>query len=294
MKTIKLYPILLLVLGGFLFGAPRASAMVADSNGCTASAGFTFNVNGSSVTFTSTSSGVNNPIYQWSFGDGGWSLSQNPTHNYNGSGSYLVCLTYRDPNDSTCFDMNCQYVTITGSSSGCSAAFTYPQDSSGCTSSLCVSFTNLSTPATGFMYWNFGDGGFSNQKNPTHCYAQKGNYQVLLIVGDSTCTDSLYMQICVDGLTGLKEELEREAAFNMFPNPANGYTNIQYTLNEKAQVRLSAVDVTGREVAVLENSQQAEGAHNVNFNTSSLANGIYFLRMEINNALSSKKLIVNQ
>ena len=32
--------------------------------------------------------------------------------------------------------------------------------------------------------WNFGDGGTSNQRNPTHDYAAGGHYEVLLMVTD--------------------------------------------------------------------------------------------------------------
>ena len=46
----------------------------------------------STAQFFSTSSQITNDWY-WSFGDGGTSYSENPTHNYNGPGYYLVNLT---------------------------------------------------------------------------------------------------------------------------------------------------------------------------------------------------------
>ena len=37
--------------------------------------------------------------------------------------------------------------------------------------------------------WNFGDGTYSNQKNPTHYYSQEGNYEVCLEVSDPKFED---------------------------------------------------------------------------------------------------------
>ncbi len=60
-----------------------------------------------------------------------------------------------------------------------------------------VTFTNLSTPATGSTYaWNFGDGGTSNIANPTHIYLTQGVYNVRLITFHPPCTpDTVIKQI---------------------------------------------------------------------------------------------------
>ena len=56
---------------------------------------------------------------------------------------------------------------------------------------LSVSFTDLSTGATGWS-WTFGDGGSSTSQNPTHVYTSAGTYSVTLQVtnpvGNSTKT----------------------------------------------------------------------------------------------------------
>jgi PKD repeat protein len=55
------------------------------------SAGFTVAVDGSSVTFTNTS--TNATSYSWDFGDGASSTDENPVHTYAANGSYTVKLT---------------------------------------------------------------------------------------------------------------------------------------------------------------------------------------------------------
>lgn len=55
-----------------------------------------------------------------------------------------------------------------------------------------LSFINTSTGAFLTAAWTFGDGGTSNQYNPTHSYNQTGNYTVRLIVTDASgCKDTL-------------------------------------------------------------------------------------------------------
>jgi hypothetical protein len=52
-----------------------------------------------SITFSASVSGGANPkTYAWTFGDGGTSTAQSPTHSYNKAGTFAVSLTVRDTN----------------------------------------------------------------------------------------------------------------------------------------------------------------------------------------------------
>jgi PKD repeat protein len=74
-------------------------------------ANFTVGGTGLYHSFTSTSTG-NPTSYSWTFGDGGTSTLQNPTHTYAAYGTYQVCLTVSNSfgNDSTCHMV---YATMT-------------------------------------------------------------------------------------------------------------------------------------------------------------------------------------
>jgi hypothetical protein len=54
-------------------------------------AAFTYNVNGSTVSFNNSS--LNATDYTWDFGDGETSTSVNPTHTYEANGEYTITLT---------------------------------------------------------------------------------------------------------------------------------------------------------------------------------------------------------
>lgn len=64
-----------------------------------------------------------------------------------------------------------------------------------------------------------------------------------------------------------------------YPNPFNPSTAITYDVQQSGMIRLSVYDMLGREVAVLVNGVQPAGAHNVNFNASAMASGLYVYRL---------------
>lgn len=158
---------------------------VAGGSGCNAMFTATTVPGSTLVSFIDQSSG--NPTnYYWSFGDGGTSTLQNPTHAYNGNGPFLVCLTITDSAQG-CTDTYCDSLFL-NNGSGCQAFFTASTNPVGNT----VSFTNGSTPANATYLWNFGDGTTSTLANPTHTYANPGVYTVCLTVssGFLGCSDT--------------------------------------------------------------------------------------------------------
>ncbi|KAA3614966.1 MAG: tandem-95 repeat protein [Calditrichaeota bacterium] len=61
-----------------------------------------------------------------------------------------------------------------------------------------------------------------------------------------------------------------------YPNPFNPSTTIQYNLPKQSQVQLIIFDVSGKKVATLVNMVQQAGSFSINFESSSLASGLYF------------------
>ena len=122
--------------------------------------------------------------WQWNFGDGSTSSERNPSHTYAASGRFDVVLLVTDddgaadtrthtadpeappppaPNEPphADFDVHCDELTCTFEDKS--------QDDDG---------------AIAGWHWIFGDGATSNEQNPVHTYAERGQYDVLLTVTD--------------------------------------------------------------------------------------------------------------
>jgi len=77
-----------------------------------------------------------------------------------------------------------------------------------------------------------------------------------------------------------------------YPNPFNPSTTIKFELPKSSEVRLSAYDMLGREVSVLVDERRDAGVHEVKFDGSRLASGVYFYRLQAGDYVASKKMLV--
>ncbi|MBA3520973.1 MAG: PKD domain-containing protein, partial [Gemmatimonadales bacterium] len=144
---------------------------------------FTASCDGLTCGFTDTSSDGDGSVtgWSWDFGDGGSSTARNPSHTYGSGGAYEVTLTARDDGDATGTVTQTVTVTAPPPNSAPTAAFT-----ESCSGLTCT-FTDGSSDGDGTVRgwsWNFGDGGSSTERNPSHTYAADGSFEVTLVATD--------------------------------------------------------------------------------------------------------------
>ena len=128
--------------------------------------------------------------WAWGFGDGTSQTVTTPTvsHSYSTPGNYPISLIVTDLNG--CTNAITETVVIVPPPTPSFMA----NPVSGCSAPLSVTFTNTSISSGATTYsWHFGDGGTSNQTNPTHTYTVNGSYTVTLIVNQNGCIDSIVM-----------------------------------------------------------------------------------------------------
>jgi len=77
-----------------------------------------------------------------------------------------------------------------------------------------------------------------------------------------------------------------------YPNPFNPNTTIKYELPKSSVVKLSVYDMLGREISVLINDRRDAGVHEVKFDGSNLASGVYVYRLTAGDFVQSKKLVI--
>jgi len=80
------------------------------------------------------------------------------------------------------------------------------------------------------------------------------------------------------------------ALLQNYPNPLNPSTTIQYTLPHRSRVVLSVFNALGQKVVDLVNGDIDAGYHEVQFNGSQLASGVYFYRLQAGAFVQTKSL----
>ncbi|MEP1152258.1 MAG: T9SS type A sorting domain-containing protein [Balneola sp.] len=82
------------------------------------------------------------------------------------------------------------------------------------------------------------------------------------------------------------------AKFNLeqnYPNPFNPSTSISYSLPTSSNVTISVYDISGRKVStLLSNQSTSAGTHQINFDATNLASGIYLYRIDANSVAENR------
>lgn len=165
--------------------SPEALFSTVDTFGCSPPYTATF-TNNSPVT-----SGIN---FQWNFGPGNGTYNgvNPPPVSFNTSGSHTITLiaTNSISNCSDTFSI-ANMVDV-----GHQVAFDFTPES-GC-KNVVVSFTDESPDAADNVVWDFGDGTFSNDPNPTHQYTNPGCYYVKLSRQIDGCWSEKISPTCIN------------------------------------------------------------------------------------------------
>jgi PKD repeat protein len=132
--------------------------------------------------------------WSWDFGDGGYSIEQNPTYMYSASGTYIVTLTVTEIGPDGCQNSISHTIYVNDAPQ---TDFDYQNTCQGDS----TYFTDLSYSQNGFIVgwqWDFGDGSTSIEQDPIHYYLNNDSYVVTLISTDNYgCSDTLSQWIQV-------------------------------------------------------------------------------------------------
>jgi hypothetical protein len=85
---------------------------------------------------------------------------------------------------------------------------------------------------------------------------------------------------------------QKSALEQNYPNPFNPSTIINFSLTKSGQVTLSVYDLLGRQVSELVNDRREAGVHEVTFDGSNLASGMYFYRLQAGDFVATKLLLL--
>jgi len=147
-------------------------------------------------------------------------------------------------------------------------------------------------PSTTYK-WNFGDGDSTNGHSPSHLFPKNTTYSVSLkIIDTNECTNQhdSSLNITKSGIDLYKTDIIN---LSINPNPFASQFNIQYNLPRNSNIEMALCDLTGKEIALILNENQAFGNHQTEINTDNyhLAPGMYILKFKTDYSYESKMIV---
>ncbi|MEE4311062.1 MAG: T9SS type A sorting domain-containing protein, partial [candidate division KSB1 bacterium] len=96
-------------------------------------------------------------------------------------------------------------------------------------------------------------------------------------------------------VAGNEFEAYRPGEFTLYanyPNPFNPSTVISFHVPEESDVSIAIYNVLGEEVALIHNSVQEAGVHEITWDASDLPGGVYFVRVALDGVSKTGKMMV--
>lgn len=140
--------------------------------------------------------------------------------------------------------------------------------------------------------WIKGTTNIAGATNQTYTATTKGTYKVIVTNSNGcskTSTGAKVTKSCKE--PGIESEL-LIAELNIFPNPAEDLTTIQFTLTQSSHVTIKIFDMSGKEMETVLNSDADQGVHSLQFNVHQFAKGMYVIRMITGSVIENEKLLV--
>lgn len=188
-----------------------------------------------------------------------YSNNENKTFNIVPSGATFVCLRFSSFNTEASWDLVKVYNNING------------------TGTLLGTFSGSSIPAnvtsnTGKMSIRFTSDANTTSSGWTAIWNSDGTSRI--------------------NTTGIEDEAQLENKITLFPNPIENKVTIGFHMKEEGAAKVALYNVAGIETLIL-NKDLTAGDHNIDFDASSLAPGVYFCRVITGNAVLVEKLVKN-
>lgn len=148
------------------------------------------------------------------------------------------------------------------------------------------------TPACSRVIIDWGDGVIdevTGTNSANHAYASAGSYTITVTVIGSTSATAT-QTVTVVNPNGIND-LNFTSALNIFPNPSNEFVNVSFGLASNEDIELTIYSVDGK---VIEARSFANEINvNTTFNTADLNNGVYILKINTENGISTQKFVVS-
>ncbi len=132
-------------------------------------------------------------------------------------------------------------------------------------------------------YWDFGDGTYSAEQNPSHEYADYGYYKVTQFVESTLSSwDTISQQISF----WLDVEENTKSLYTLYPNPATDFVTVRSTSNKSLSIKLIAV--SGLELVTAE----VKAYQKYFLSIETYPPGVYFVSVSNGSVTTIEKLLI--
>lgn len=217
----------------------------------------------------------------------GWITSNIPADGYISGQTYTITATNTE-NEGTRFGFAVSPQNISGDLLG-KMIITDTLQTQLVGSEKYITYTENGVDGIGIKSWSFkwiapskgtGEvvfyGGFNSNFN-----GHKGD--------DKTFLSTL--KVKESSANSIREASKYISNFIIYPNPSNDLLNVCFEVKKANNIVLDIIDNTGKQVAIIMNEKQS-GVLTKQFNTTSLPNGVYFVRINVNGKTATQKLSV--
>jgi hypothetical protein len=124
-------------------------------------------------------------------------------------------------------------------------------------------------------------------------YAVKWTVKATSKTLEKSASEQFFMTLVKDPDSNILDNTDKETELDQnYPNPFNPITTIRFFLSEESDVSIDVFDLAGFKVATLEKGFKEPGYHDVEFDGSHFASGIYLYRLKTKNLVTSRKMIL--
>ena len=166
-------------------------------------------------------------------------------------------------------------------------------------------------------FWSFGDEGTSTDPFPTWTYETDGPYELCLTVSNDadSCSSTFCQTLSVDSAgwwTGLVDGFtinvfdagtggsvsevtlapENSVTLSLYPNPVHdGNLSVEWTSNASSSATIDVLGLDGR-IMTTRSWNVAPGAQRTSVDVSSLASGIYLVRLSAGSVQRTQRVVI--
>lgn len=184
--------------------------------------------------------------------------------------------------EAPCYSNRVPVQAIISAGTGPNAQFAFTQ------SGPFVQFNNQSSASATSYFWDFGDGNTSTAQNPSHTYTATGQYTVVLVIDDGTCSESTTQMVEVDVNVGV--DPSDEIDLRLFPNPGNGSFIVSATLPSAQAIGIDVYDALGRRV--FNRTISTTQSLSTEVNLGDLPSGTYYVRLKTESQVWTSKYLL--